>query len=562
MQNKKKLFISVILAALTIALFVFTASANAIGDVDNDKSVTASDARLALRAAVKLENFAAGSAEFLASDVDFDNSITSSDARLILRAAVKLETLKEKPADQTAHTHVWSDWTAEKNSKGVVTGYHTRTCSAAGCTVKTERVKCSYGEKKYTTANTAPTCKDKVQYYVECSVCKGKAITQIDALNHKNKKLEAARSKAATCTEAGWNVYYCPDCKTYGDEATGKDRAALYEALDALGHTVQAGTVKIATDTVCTRCNKVLTPSFNSLVNVLKNGKWRFRTITKLQNNGTLSKFDFSMSTAMQMIMSAAASEEGEEFSVEGLKQSLEEQLASDEIIYSDYEYNPILINDNNFPVPEKDLVSALKDSDGTIKVEEMRGVDFVSELDDQVKLSYGEGLSNTRDITYFKALIPTDANITKITVTTNTEKYSSFKDNDNETILMRITGQDIRKTINVFSEELSPEDGFETNVQELTSNCAVSYYFRVDEKQVDGDTVKTYTPVAAKYATSFDVKQNVKLSMDFSLDELGEGWIVSLLQFVADKALWMRGDIDLTIDNSTNQYYLFESIA
>ncbi|MBQ7639114.1 MAG: dockerin type I repeat-containing protein [Clostridia bacterium] len=64
-----------------------------LGDVDKDGSVTASDARLALRQAVKLENFKAGSAEFLACDVDNDGNVTASDARIILRVAVKLENI-------------------------------------------------------------------------------------------------------------------------------------------------------------------------------------------------------------------------------------------------------------------------------------------------------------------------------------------------------------------------------------------------------------------------------------------------------------------------------------
>ena len=61
-----------------------------LGDVDGKDGVTAADARLALRAAVGLENYAAGSREFLAADVDKSETITAADARLILRRAVKL----------------------------------------------------------------------------------------------------------------------------------------------------------------------------------------------------------------------------------------------------------------------------------------------------------------------------------------------------------------------------------------------------------------------------------------------------------------------------------------
>ena len=61
------------------------------GDVDNNGTIEAADARLALRRAVDLETFPEGSAEYLACDVDGAPGVTAADARLILRAAVGLE---------------------------------------------------------------------------------------------------------------------------------------------------------------------------------------------------------------------------------------------------------------------------------------------------------------------------------------------------------------------------------------------------------------------------------------------------------------------------------------
>ncbi|MBQ2306598.1 MAG: dockerin type I repeat-containing protein, partial [Clostridia bacterium] len=61
------------------------------GDVDGDGHISAADARLALRRAVGLEDYAEGSAQFLACDVDADGTVSSGDARLILRASVNLE---------------------------------------------------------------------------------------------------------------------------------------------------------------------------------------------------------------------------------------------------------------------------------------------------------------------------------------------------------------------------------------------------------------------------------------------------------------------------------------
>ena len=60
-----------------------------LGDVDCDGDVDVADARLALRAAVKLDILVG--ARFAAADVDFSSDISVSDARTILRIAVKLE---------------------------------------------------------------------------------------------------------------------------------------------------------------------------------------------------------------------------------------------------------------------------------------------------------------------------------------------------------------------------------------------------------------------------------------------------------------------------------------
>ena len=95
MKKTLRSLLALALASL-MALTFLSAVLAAAGDVDLDGKVTASDARLALRRAVNLETYEAGSAEFTAADVDYDGKVTASDARLILRAAVGLETLSEQ----------------------------------------------------------------------------------------------------------------------------------------------------------------------------------------------------------------------------------------------------------------------------------------------------------------------------------------------------------------------------------------------------------------------------------------------------------------------------------
>ncbi|MBR5410212.1 MAG: BMP family ABC transporter substrate-binding protein [Clostridia bacterium] len=92
---KKRIF-ALLLAALMCLSLTSAALAALAGDIDGDGKVTASDARLALRAAVDLETLTAEQTKL--ADADRDDKITASDARLILRAAVGLEELP--PAEE------------------------------------------------------------------------------------------------------------------------------------------------------------------------------------------------------------------------------------------------------------------------------------------------------------------------------------------------------------------------------------------------------------------------------------------------------------------------------
>lgn len=61
------------------------------GDVDGDARVTPADARLALRASVKLQPLESTSLAFVAADIDASGEIEPADARTILRISVGLE---------------------------------------------------------------------------------------------------------------------------------------------------------------------------------------------------------------------------------------------------------------------------------------------------------------------------------------------------------------------------------------------------------------------------------------------------------------------------------------
>lgn len=113
-----KKFLSIVIAlSLCVSCFIFSSAAAFIyGDVDGNGSVTAADARLALRASVNLEKLS--DTQKKAADVDKNPGVTAADARLILRASVGLETL---------HTHSYTS-VVTKNATCTADGEITKTC--------------------------------------------------------------------------------------------------------------------------------------------------------------------------------------------------------------------------------------------------------------------------------------------------------------------------------------------------------------------------------------------------------------------------------------------------
>lgn len=91
----KKRVITFLITIVYIFSFAFSVYADPIplGDIDFDGEITASDARLALRASVALEEL--DEWQYIAADADKDGHISASDARLILRVSVGLEIFED-----------------------------------------------------------------------------------------------------------------------------------------------------------------------------------------------------------------------------------------------------------------------------------------------------------------------------------------------------------------------------------------------------------------------------------------------------------------------------------
>ena len=97
----------------SFAVIFASAETPALGDVNNDGKITASDARTTLRASAKLEEL---SDELLKiADVDFNGRVSAADARIILRVSAKLEEFKtEETTTQTEETTTQTEETTTK----------------------------------------------------------------------------------------------------------------------------------------------------------------------------------------------------------------------------------------------------------------------------------------------------------------------------------------------------------------------------------------------------------------------------------------------------------------
>lgn len=109
MKNKILAIILSFTLLCSSAILFANAGSIILGDVDGDGKVTPADARLALRAASKLETLESDA--FIAADVDFNDKINAIDARAILRHAARLENLPEMPTEENSSDETTTDET-------------------------------------------------------------------------------------------------------------------------------------------------------------------------------------------------------------------------------------------------------------------------------------------------------------------------------------------------------------------------------------------------------------------------------------------------------------------
>ncbi len=224
------------------------------GDADDNGNVTASDARLILRASVKLENIDASN--FIKSDVDEDGKLTAQDARLALRLSVGLEKFPEHNiVDIVAVPATCStEGLSVKLCTGCVKLYAVFTTPTANhvqglwervvepnClqegTAQMKCILCSEVIKETTIAKTGhsgewtypdgKSCIDPVKKTRSCAVCS--AIEEATENPPGAHSFKWTTAEPNTCTENGLDVYKCSHCGQESDSIVTKAHGHLYE---------------------------------------------------------------------------------------------------------------------------------------------------------------------------------------------------------------------------------------------------------------------------------------------------------------------------------------------
>ncbi len=173
------------------------------GDVDGTPGVSASDARIILRASVGLDILSAE--QTIAADVDGDPGISASDARLVLRASVGLEELGEVDSGEHVHDYKVTKTLSEATCTG--RGRVELTCSCGDS--KKEYVP-SLGHNYVSKETIAPTCTIKGKEIYECTRCYLTDTEYIDKIAHSYTVVVSEQK--ATCTKIGHIQLKCETC--------------------------------------------------------------------------------------------------------------------------------------------------------------------------------------------------------------------------------------------------------------------------------------------------------------------------------------------------------------
>ena len=197
----KKSFLVLLLVSVLVLVCITPVSATLRGDIDGTLGVSASDARLVLRAAVGLDTL--NEAQSTAADVDGEPGISASDARLILRAAVGLQDLGEL---EGVHVHAYKHSRITREPTCTDNGTEILVCE---CGKEISRSIAAVGHDFRLTYEEASTCLLKGKRVFTCTHCQESKYEYTDKTEHDFQLTEV---KPAGCEEGGYNFYECSFC--------------------------------------------------------------------------------------------------------------------------------------------------------------------------------------------------------------------------------------------------------------------------------------------------------------------------------------------------------------
>ncbi len=215
-----------------------------LGDVNGNEKLDADDAREILRACVGLILIEAENLPV--ADIDSDGVITASDARLALRTAVSLEEIISHKYLITVENE------ATCKAEGIVS-YYCTDCSVTG------QVHISEKPHTYVTLiNISPTCTKNGYINKVCTGCSRLSVSTPEKLGHNWKKNSA--KVATTCSrcslqKTGWEKYKGKYYYFY--EQNGKSVLAVNQIVDGVyvdidGVRVDDEVIKLAVEFVQT----------------------------------------------------------------------------------------------------------------------------------------------------------------------------------------------------------------------------------------------------------------------------------------------------------------------
>ena len=484
------------------------------GDMDGDGEVTSGDARLALRQSVRLENFPEEAC--YNCDIDKDGEITSSDARFILRLSVNLE---ERPA----HEVVTFEGKAPTCSEpGLSEG---KSCAVCGKELQKPEPLDPVDHEIIPGVGISPTCTEPGMTDGEfCAICGMEVTPQepIEALGHL--PIDDPSAGDDVCVPAK----ICERCKQELTPAVphkaveapaGENTCVPAKICEACSkvlepevtHDFPAGaSITVEKGILCTRCGKARIPSFNDLVNGMKDGSHRFSTFSKTVTNITNPKISGVLAPF--------------------IKGEFEKEFADnmgETVDYTVFDKN-LAVNGNNFELIGSDKVSELTDGDvDSVKTEETKEIGFLKNLPD----SYTAG-RNDFDLTALKAKQQGD--MLKVTVKIKPDRYSEAADQNGSRYIKKIYSAYGEMVDSAMKEFTSFGGDMMKCESDSLSNATITYYF----------DKATLAPIAAEYAVDMQIDQK----MDMFITQTGEISNISTLS--------MSFDISTVIDN----YFFFDA--